>query len=164
MRQSIAFGCGLVLATLSVAASPARAQTVAVGPYYATPSLDQTLSCDTTANCPQFIVLSNMGNAAVLDRETGLVWEKSPNPLFDQGGAQVQCNLKSVGGRSGWHLPTLQQLQSLGIGSPVGSFQLLALDIARPLEQVSQIRPATQKAVGLVGDSYRLYVVLCPAD
>jgi hypothetical protein len=49
------------------------------GPYYATPSWDQTLPCTTITNCPRFLVLPNMGNAAVLDKETGLVWEQSPN-------------------------------------------------------------------------------------
>jgi hypothetical protein len=35
-------GC-IVVATLAFAASPANAQTTANGPYYATPSWDQTL-------------------------------------------------------------------------------------------------------------------------
>jgi PEP-CTERM motif len=60
-------------------ASPsARAQTTAVGPYYATPAWDQTLPCSAPNNCPRFIVLSNMNSEAVLDRESGLVWERSP--------------------------------------------------------------------------------------
>lgn len=58
----------------ALAVSPAVAQTTGNGPYYATPSWDQTLPSNT-----RFIVLSNFGGQAVLDRETGLVWEKSPS-------------------------------------------------------------------------------------
>jgi hypothetical protein len=49
--------------------------------YYANPSWDQQLACTSTSNCPRFVVLSNWidanfpsGGAAVVDRETGLVW------------------------------------------------------------------------------------------
>ena len=63
-----ALGLLLLVATVSV-----NAQTVGAGPYYATPSWDQTLPSNT-----RFIVLSNMNSAAVLDRETGLVWERAP--------------------------------------------------------------------------------------
>ena len=93
----------------------AEAQTTAVGPYYATPSWDQTLPCTTLTNCSRFVVLSNMGNAAVLDRETGLVWERSPNTEQRSWRAgQVHCNeFTTYGNRFGWRLPTLQELGSL---------------------------------------------------
>lgn len=51
----------------------------------------------------------------MLDHESGLVWEKSPAtlPLRNNWvGAIYQCNTKEVGGRRGWHLPTIQQLAS----------------------------------------------------
>ena len=94
---------------MSLGFSSATAQTVANGPYYATPSWDQTLPVAT-----RFIVLSNMGSAAVLDRETGLVWERSPDgtPRNWQA-AHTHCNLRTVGNRMGWRLPTLQELVSL---------------------------------------------------
>jgi hypothetical protein len=97
----------VVFAALAVI--PAAAQTVANGPYYATPSWDQTLPSST-----RFIVLSNMGSNAVLDRETGLVWEKSPNIIPKTWlEAQNHCNTLSLGNRKGWRLPTLQELASL---------------------------------------------------
>lgn len=105
-------GC-LTMGLLVLASGPAQA-TTAAGPYYATPAWDQTLQCDTPATCPRFIVLSNMGSAAVLDRETGLVWEQSPSTrLFNWLNAQFHCNTLSLGSRKGWRLPTLQELASL---------------------------------------------------
>ena len=88
---------------------PAEAATVGAGPYYATPSWDQTLPSTT-----RFIVLSNMGSAAVLDRETGLVWEQSPSSFRSSwDDAKVYCNTMDTGGRVGWRLPSVQELASL---------------------------------------------------
>jgi len=103
----------LVALTLSVAAK-AGAQTISNGPYYATPSWDQTLACPTTASCPRFIVLSNFNNLAVLDRETGLVWQQNPFAFeFEWAGAAAFCSVLNTGGRFGWRLPTLPELVSL---------------------------------------------------
>ena len=43
------------------------------GPYYAMPAWDQKLPAST-----RFVVLLDWNSEAVLDRNTGLVWEKSP--------------------------------------------------------------------------------------
>lgn len=81
----------------------------AVGPYYATPSWDQTLPSST-----RFIVLTNMNSEAVLDRETGLVWEQSPSTTPDNWYNQSShCINSNTGGRTGWRLPTIQELLSL---------------------------------------------------
>jgi len=117
----------IVLGLVVFGTSLAEAQTTGTGPYYATPSWDQKLQCDTPATCPRFIVLSNWNGEAVLDRETGLVWQRSPmapctNPLFcrvlTQGTvtwnqAQLYCNFLIVGNRGGWRVPTVQELHSL---------------------------------------------------
>jgi hypothetical protein len=96
------------LAWVGFAANAAGA-TTAAGPYYATPSWDQTLPAAT-----RFIVLTNMNSDAVLDRETGLVWEQSPSTApFDWTHASIQCAQLSKGGRIGWRLPTMQDLASL---------------------------------------------------
>src|SRR5512135_1444285 len=45
---------------------------------YSTNSWSKKLPCDSTTNCPRFEVLADFNNEAVLDKETGLVWERSP--------------------------------------------------------------------------------------
>jgi len=98
---------GLGVLTLALVASPAAAQTTANGPYYATPSWDQTLPSST-----RFIVLSNMASAAVLDRETGLVWQQSPgtNGSANWAAAVDGCLSVATGGRMGWRLPSAEEL------------------------------------------------------
>ena len=92
---------------LGVSASAQAAS--GIGPYYATPSWDQTLPAAT-----RFIVLTNMASQAVLDRETGLVWEQSPDATTRNWiDAQIHCNERTVGGRKGWRLPGIQELASL---------------------------------------------------
>ena len=68
----------------------------------------------------RFKVINQYGNAAVLDQETGIVWERSPTPTKTKWSpygltatAHIQCNVKVVGNRLGWRLPTIQELASL---------------------------------------------------
>lgn len=105
----------IALLSLSLAAVAPHAQTVANGPYYATPSWDQTIPTAT-----RFVVLSNFNSDAVLDRETGLVWHRrlvQPNTTggrtgdFDQ--QLNECLGSRVGGRAGWRMPYLSELSSL---------------------------------------------------
>jgi hypothetical protein len=112
-----AFTIGLLslglLATAALTAGPAQAAT-SNGPYYAEPSWDQKLACPTIANCPRFIVLADWNSEAVLDRETGLVWEKSPETTPDKWtGARNGCISKNIGGRRAWRLPSIPELTSL---------------------------------------------------
>lgn len=109
--RALAVGAMLIAALVT-----AEAQTTQNGPYYATPSWDQQLQCDTQATCPRFVVLANWGNAAVLDRETGLVWQLTPQIRGnnrDFGDAVFNCYETNTGGRSGWRLPTPEELMSL---------------------------------------------------
>jgi hypothetical protein len=82
----------------------------ASGPYYATPSWDQKLDAST-----RFVVLSNWNNEAVLDRETGLVWEQSPlaTPVNWVVASSNCFDISTTGNRKGWRLPTIQELMSL---------------------------------------------------
>ena len=106
--------CIVIASILVVSARLAGAQTTAVGPYYATPSWDQTIACTALSNCPRFVVLSNMSNDAVLDRETGLVWQRSPSDTkVQEVFAQETCSGLTIGDRQGWRVPTLPELKSL---------------------------------------------------
>lgn len=107
MKTSWTYVSMAVVAMLSVNTA-ANAQTVAAGPYYAVPAWDQKLPAAT-----RFVVLSNWGQQAVLDRETGLVWQRSPSgsEIFFQG--ILACSLATTGGRAGWRLPSLHELESL---------------------------------------------------
>jgi len=115
MKQTRSTRTILVLLVISLLAGvmnlvdSAQAQTTANGPYYATPSWDQTLPAAT-----RFVVLSNFGGAAVLDRETGLVWERSlASSVESWDSARFTCANKTVGGRKGWRLPSMPELASL---------------------------------------------------
>ena len=135
MKPRVPLTATLVVLGTLVFSTLANGQTTSAGPYYATPSWDQTLACTTLTTCPRFIVLSNMNSDAVLDRETGLVWEKSPST---EGVtwfiAQDHCNELSKGNRMGWRLPTLQELASLF--DPSVAFNELALPAGHPFENV----------------------------
>ena len=140
MRTRLLTAMLVILGTVTFTTVLAHAQTSSNGPYYATPSWDQKLQCDTAATCPRFIVLSNWNSLAVLDRETGLVWERSPlapclDPRFciviDTGTrswfrAKDRCAAEvKAGDRGGWRLPTVEELRSLlDFGTPLGLGQL----------------------------------------
>ena len=51
---------------------------------------------------------------AVLDKETGLVWDRSPGSLVGPWWfAVANCHIKEAGGRRGWSLPTVEEAASL---------------------------------------------------
>ena len=55
-----------------------------------------------------------LDDAAVLDKETGLVWEKSPDTTARAWATAIlYAYTKNVGGRKGWRLPTVEELASL---------------------------------------------------
>jgi hypothetical protein len=93
-----------------LASGPVCAQTTMNGPYYANPSWDQQFPA-----AQRFIVLSNWNNEAVLDCETGLIWQRTPDnsaPNWPQ--ANNACRfLVNTGGRYGWRLPTAEELETL---------------------------------------------------
>lgn len=96
-------------------------------------------------NPTRFKILADFAGQAVLDRETGLVWQRSPSTIsLNWNGALNQCYSVTVGsvptgrnqsaGRKGWRLPTVEELASLidpgqfapvlGAGHPFTDVQL----------------------------------------
>jgi len=62
----------------------------------------------------RFVILPAFNSDAVLDKETGLVWEKSPaTTAGTSSSARSTCANKAVGGRKGWRLPSMPELASL---------------------------------------------------
>ena len=105
----------MLLGIILMGAIPAGAASGA-GPYYATPSWDQTMPDST-----RFVTLTNFNNQAILDRETGLVWEYQPlYKYMTMHDAQLHCNGLTTGGRYGWRLPTANELASLMSYNPLG--------------------------------------------
>jgi hypothetical protein len=133
MKRAMAHIACIIGLAIGPLTTTAFAATTANGPYYATPSWDQTLPAST-----RFIVLSNFNNQAVLDRETGLVWEQSPDStgrIWED--AQIHCNRSKLGGRKGWRLPTVQDLASLV--DPTVFFPGPVLPPGHPFSNVSSI-------------------------
>lgn len=137
MKKRVSYAAAVITLGFATLAATAVAQAAASGPYYATPSWDQQMPAAT-----RFIVLSNWGSAAVLDRETGLVWERTPSAgVFSFEGivlaAHEHCINASTGGRFGWKLPSIQELSTLldpsissGVRLPVGHpFQGIGEDV-----------------------------------
>jgi hypothetical protein len=106
LGRSVLLLCGFVM---GLAASGVSSAATGAGPYYAMPSWDQTLPAST-----RFIDLTNMPGA-VLDRETGLVWEKVPSTssFVDWFDALFHCGNLNLGGRTGWRLPARAELLSI---------------------------------------------------
>jgi hypothetical protein len=110
MKELLRLVALTMLGICVLAAGRVEAQVSQNGPYYANPSWDQQLPAST-----RFVVLTNWSSEAVLDRETGLVWQRSPSGFsanwFD---ALEFCNFFTfTGNRGGWRLPSIQELQSL---------------------------------------------------
>jgi hypothetical protein len=55
-----------------------------------------------------------MGDAAVLDRETGLVWEQAPSTALQHWYSAIRyCQQTQIAGRYGWRSPSVEELRSL---------------------------------------------------
>jgi Protein of unknown function (DUF1566) len=84
----------------------------------------------------RFVVLSQFNSEAVLDKETQLVWQRTPSAfmLAPRSSAAFACATRSVGGRLGWRLPSLHEMQSLA--DPAAALGSLALPVGHPFLSV----------------------------
>jgi hypothetical protein len=105
-----------LLAGMALTAGPAQAVD-AVGPYYAEPAWDRKMGV-----VNRFVVLTNWSSAAVLDKETGLVWERTPSGTnnFSWSAARGHCLASTTGNHKGWRLPSVHELASLVAPTQVG--------------------------------------------
>lgn len=100
---------GLLVAGCGSADSPAGAQGVPTDLPGVTQNLDKALPA-----AQRFVILPAFNSEAVLDKKTGLVWEKSPQTTSAKWSvARHTCIEKNVGGQKGWRLPSLEELASL---------------------------------------------------
>ena len=75
---------------------------------------DAVSGCGSTRFECVFPTLSNPNGEAVLDRETGLLWEQSPGTTARTWSSALSyCFAKKVGGCKGWRLPTIEELATL---------------------------------------------------
>lgn len=69
----------------------------------------------------RFIVLPDFNNEAVLDTDTGLIWEIAPRPTtITWNEARYTCMSRATGGQKGWRLPAPVEMRSL-VGPAVDS-------------------------------------------
>jgi len=69
----------------------------------------------------RFVILPDFNNEAVLDKDTGLVWELSPKPTsVTWNEARATCLTRETGGQRGWRLPAPAEMRSL-VGPAVDS-------------------------------------------
>jgi hypothetical protein len=86
----------------------------------------------------RFKVLPEFGNQAVLDKETGLVWERTPETPAPWGQARINCAALTLGNRQGWRLPSIHELGTLIDPSRAGIPQAgLALPQGHPFTNVN---------------------------
>ncbi len=69
----------------------------------------------------RFVILSDFNNDAVFDKDTSLIWERSPTPtLVTWNEARATCVTRATGGQKGWRLPAPAEMRSL-VGPAVDS-------------------------------------------
>lgn len=116
MKQKMVIALGLVvLAIFTFVPSPALAMSGNANYGWFGWGFGHNTAWDQTLTASyRFVVLLNMNSEAVLDRETGLVWEKSPSmDEMEWASAVRYCYGLNLGGRGGFRLPTVEELRSL---------------------------------------------------
>jgi hypothetical protein len=106
----------------------------------------------------RFQALSGFAGEAILDKETGLVWERAPTGQHFSWPTS-ECLGRNVGGRRGWRLPRYEELASLIVD------ETDALPIGHPFQApngtywTASSRPSFDG-----GPADQVFVVQFPAD
>jgi hypothetical protein len=114
-----------------------------------------------TPQTGRFAVLEAFGQEAVLDLSTHLIWERFPHPTeVTWSTATTRCALKTVGGQTGWRLPSFIELMTLIEPPPQQASAVPALPPGHPFQGVkpgaywtsnsSSSQPAQAYAVDLL--------------
>ena len=99
------------------------------------------------AQTSRFLIMDTFRGEAVLDRTTQLIWERSPNSNeVTWSTAQTRCALKTVGGQSGWRLPSFIELMTVIEPSPHQPSSLPALPAGHPFQNVKAVAYWTNDA------------------
>ena len=106
---TVTIGTLVIGGLLGAADAPVGAQGASTDPPGVSQNTDKALLA-----AQRFVILPVFNSEAVLDKETGLVWEKSPQTTTARWSAARRiCTEKNVGGQKGWRLPSLPELRSL---------------------------------------------------
>jgi len=113
-RDRIIYALGtVIMATALVLVGPVFAENSTTIDLSTQPHLKSWSNIIPNAN-KRFVVLVDFNSEAVLDRETGLTWQKSPTTMTQNWtNARSICAERSIGGRYGWRLPSVHELMSL---------------------------------------------------
>jgi len=120
IRVSGLGGIGSTVFKLTMTASDGRIQE-AVIPFELKPAMPNPVAIPmpswsraTSDGAQRFVLLGELRNWAVLDQETGLVWERSPSQTSVSWiEAKQQCMRSRRGGRMGWRLPSITEMSTL---------------------------------------------------
>lgn len=100
------------------------------------PSWYRTL--DATGGCYSERFRCVLNNEAVLDRETGLVWQRTLDAFSEAWAtARNRCLDKGLGGRYGWRLATIEEMKTLLHGWPAAD----RLPTGHPFIDVPNVAP-----------------------
>lgn len=129
-------GAMAVIAVLALARATVAGSLDPPGPVASTmrtldelrPSWSRQIHSDTSCNSPRFTCVlptaANPAGEAVLDHETGLVWERvAGTQNLTWQSAYDRCLELMKGGRQGWRLPQSYELASLLDADSAGPFQ-----------------------------------------
>ncbi|GKS59442.1 hypothetical protein YTPLAS18_29690 [Nitrospira sp.] len=107
---------------------------------------------------PRFQSLNEFEGEAILDTQTGLIWERAPHPRPTAWyRAKSDCGVKVVGGRRGWRLPSFFELMTLVEPSLSGRTGVPLLPAGHPFTRVSGAVYWSSDTPGL--DRTRAYIV-----